>query len=118
MYLLADEGVERQIVERLRLDGHTVAYIAEMSPGIDDEIILAQANDEQALLITLDKDFGELVFRQQLLYEGVVLLRLEGLSNEAKAAVVASILKNRGTEMSSAFSVITPGNLRIRQRRS
>lgn len=117
MYLLADEGVERQIVEGLRLDGHTVAYIAEMSPGIDDEIILAQANDEQALLITLDKDFGELVFRQQLLYEGVVLLRLEGLSNETKAVIVANILKNRGAEMSNAFSVITPGNLRIRKRR-
>lgn len=117
MYLLADEGVERQIVERLRLDGHTVAYIAEMSPGIDDEIILAQANDEQALLITLDKDFGELVFRQQLLYGGVVLLRLEGLSNETKATIVASILKNRGAEMINAFSVITPGNLRIRKGR-
>lgn len=117
MYLLADEGVERQIVEYLRLDGHSVAYIAEMSPGIDDEVILAKANDEQALLVTLDKDFGELVFRQQLIYEGVVLLRLEGLSNETKAAVVASILRNRGEEMSNAFSVITPGNVRIRKRR-
>lgn len=116
MYLLADDGVERQIVERLRSDGHSVAYIAEMSPGISDEIILAQANDEQALLITLDKDFDELVFRQRLVYEGVVLLRLEGLSNETKAAIVAGILKNRGTEMSDTFSVITPGNVRIRRR--
>mgnify|MGYP002628041632 FL=1 len=66
MYLLADEGVERQIVERLRSDGHSVAYIAEMSPGISDEVILAQANDERALLVTFDKDFGELVFRQRL----------------------------------------------------
>ena len=116
MYLLADEGVERQIVERLRSDGHSVAYIAEMSPGIGDEVILTQANAEQALLITLDKDFGELVFRQRLVCEGVVLLRLVGLSNEKKAAIVAGILKSRGAEMSDAFSVITPGNVRIRRR--
>lgn len=63
MNLLADEGVERQIVERLRQAGHDVWYIAEMEPGIADDVILAQANASQALLITLDKDFGELVYR-------------------------------------------------------
>lgn len=63
MNLLADEGVDRPIVEKLRREGHTVAYIAEMSPGIDDDTILDQANVNNALLLTLDKDFGELVFR-------------------------------------------------------
>ena len=52
MNLLADEGVERQIVERLRQAGHDVCYIAEMEPGIADDVILAQANASQALLIT------------------------------------------------------------------
>ena len=41
MNLLADEGVDRPIVEQLRLEGHSVLYIAEMSPGIDDDVILA-----------------------------------------------------------------------------
>lgn len=42
MNLLADEGVDRPIVEQLRQEGHHVLYIAEMSPGIADDVILAQ----------------------------------------------------------------------------
>lgn len=118
MNLLADEGVERQIVERLRADGHSVAYIAEMSPGISDETILAQANADRSLLLTNDKDFGELVFRLQRIHEGVVLLRLTGLTNESKAQIVAGVIATRGPQMSDSFSVLTPGNLRIRKRRS
>ena len=60
MNLLADEGVDRQIVERLRQEGHHVVYIAEVEPGITDEVVLDRANEINALLITLDKDFGEL----------------------------------------------------------
>jgi len=40
---LADEGVDRQIVERLRLDGHEVSYVAEMAPGITDEVVLSES---------------------------------------------------------------------------
>ena len=43
MTFLADEGVDRQIVERLRLDGHRVAYVAEMSPGITDDAVLRES---------------------------------------------------------------------------
>ena len=66
MNLLADEGVDRPIVEMLRQNGHTVLYIAEMSPSISDDLLLDTANEHNALLITLDKDFGELaiVFRK------------------------------------------------------
>jgi len=62
---LADESVDRQIVERLRLDGHRVAYVAEMSPGIMDEAVLTESRVSESVLITADKDFGELVFRQR-----------------------------------------------------
>jgi predicted nuclease of predicted toxin-antitoxin system len=86
MNLLADEGVERQIVERLRQDGHTVLYIAEMEPGVPDNVVLERANEITALLVAADKDFGELVFRERRLSSGgVVLLRLAGLSAERKA---------------------------------
>lgn len=56
MNFLADEGVDGPIVKRLRREGHYVRYVAEMSPGVDDAFILAQANDEGAILLTLDKD--------------------------------------------------------------
>jgi predicted nuclease of predicted toxin-antitoxin system len=72
----ADEGVERQIIERLRLDGHKVAYIAEMSPGITDEVVLMRSQTSASVLITADKDFGELVFRQRRSSTGVLLIRL------------------------------------------
>jgi len=62
MNLVADESVDGPIVERLRQDGHAVFYIAELDPGIDDDAVLDEANRSGALLITSDKDFGELVF--------------------------------------------------------
>jgi predicted nuclease of predicted toxin-antitoxin system len=61
--LVCDEGVDRQVVDRLRRDGHDVAYVAELNPGITDEDVLAIAEDRRALLLVSDKDFGELVFR-------------------------------------------------------
>lgn len=71
--ILADEGVEREIVERLRLDGHAVSYVAEMDPGISDEDVLALDRDNHAILLTVDKDFGDLVFRNGLVTEGAPL---------------------------------------------
>jgi predicted nuclease of predicted toxin-antitoxin system len=62
MNLVADEGIDCVIVERLRQDGHQVWYVAEMAPSISDEAVLAIANREAALLLTADKDFGEMVF--------------------------------------------------------
>ena len=117
MNLLADESVDKQIVERLRQEGHNVLYIAEMEPSITDDVVLRRANEGDALLVTADKDFGELIFRQGLANSGVVLLRLAGLSSETKARIVADVLLNRGAELVQAFSVISPAAVRIRRRR-
>lgn len=59
MNLLADESVDRPIVERLRQDGHATLYVAELAPGVSDEDVLREANSRSALLLTEDKDFGE-----------------------------------------------------------
>ena len=79
MNLFADEGVDRPVVERLRQDDHDVMYVAELAPSIPDEEVLREANGRSAVLVTADKDFGELVFRQGAMHSGVVLLRLAGL---------------------------------------
>ena len=89
MNLLADESVDGPIVERLRRDGYQVAYIAELGPGMLDDDVLNLANQEAALLLTSDKDFGEMVFRQRLHMHGVVLIRLAGLLSARKAEIVA-----------------------------
>jgi predicted nuclease of predicted toxin-antitoxin system len=102
-------------VEHLRNDGHDVLYLAELSPSITDEEVLQQANDRGALLVTSDKDFGELVFRQGRAHPGVVLLRLAGLSNATKAKIVAEVCRDRASGLFRAFSVISPGQVRIRR---
>lgn len=116
MKLLADEGVESQIVERLRDEGHDVGYVAELSPGITDDEVLGCANKEGRILVTVDKDFGELVFRMGRVSTGVLLLRLAGLAASEKAAIVAESLGAHGDRMPGSFTVISPGLMRIRSR--
>ena len=65
MMFLADESIDRQIVEQLGEEGHTVFYVAEMDPGISDDSVLSLANEKDAVLITADRDFGEMIFRQK-----------------------------------------------------
>jgi predicted nuclease of predicted toxin-antitoxin system len=113
--LLADESVDRQIVDHLRREGHTVRYVAEMEPGIADDIVLNLANQEADVLLTADKDFGELVFRQGRLMSGILLVRLAGLSPARKAEVVASAVNQHSSELPGAFAVLTPGTFRIRR---
>jgi predicted nuclease of predicted toxin-antitoxin system len=112
---LADESVDRQTVDRLRQHGHGVRYIAEMEPGISDDRVLDLANQEADVLLTADKDFGELVFRQGRLMFGILLIRLAGLSPTRKADVVASSVNQHGAELPGAFAVLAPRSFRIRR---
>jgi predicted nuclease of predicted toxin-antitoxin system len=114
--LLCDEGVERQIVESLRSAGHVVSYIAESDPGLTDEAVLALANESGALLVTNDKDFGELVFRRGLISQGVMLLRLAGMAPVEKGRLVAAVVAEHEVELQSAFCVVTSTAVRIRPR--
>lgn len=115
MKLVADEGVDRQIVERLRQDGHTVQYVAELEPGISDDDVLTIANQENAPLLTADKDFGELIYRQKRITSGVILIRLAGLSPIQKAEIVSRGVNQHQNELLNAFAVVTPGAIRIRR---
>lgn len=115
MNLPADESLDRQIVERLRQDGHEVLYVAEMAPSVSDDVVLEQANAVQAILITADKDFGELVYRQERIHAGVILIRLAGIRPEAKASVVVDAIRSHTAELASAFCVISHGTVRIRR---
>ena len=72
MNLFADESVDGPVVERLRRDSHDVVYVAELAPSITDDDVLREANGRSAVLVTADKDFGELVFRQVVVREQLV----------------------------------------------
>ena len=116
MNLFADESVERPVVERLRQDSHDVVYVAELAPSITDDEVLRNANDRSAVLVTGDKDFGELVFRQGAIHSGVVLLRLAGLANATKGEIAAEVCRLHAAELIGSFTVISPGQVRIRHR--
>jgi predicted nuclease of predicted toxin-antitoxin system len=112
---VCDEGVDRAIVQRLRADGHEVVYIAELSPSSPDEQVLRLANDQRAVLVTMDKDFGELVFRLGRLTTGILLVRAPDISTEERATLVAGVVREHGEELSGAFAVVSATKLRIRR---
>jgi predicted nuclease of predicted toxin-antitoxin system len=113
---VADESVDRQIVEAVRGLGYAVLSIAESAAGIADEDVLGRANEAQSVLLTADKDFGELVFRQHRLHSGIVLIRLAGMAPTAKAKVVAATIQAHGAGLEAKFCVVTDKTVRIRRR--
>jgi hypothetical protein len=116
MNLLADESVDEQIVQRLRREGLDVSYVAEMEPGIPDELVLNRSNEANALLLTADKDFGELVFRDNRTARGRCIDSAGGLSAEKKAAIVAGAFADHATDFPNCFAVISANRVRIRGR--
>ncbi len=115
MNFFADESLDRQIVDRLRVDGHNVLYVIEMESGISDDIVMELSNETSSILITADKDFGELVFRQKRVNSGVILSRLAGSKPEEKAEIICNAVNKHGAELINAFTVITTKTIRIRQ---
>ena len=85
--------------------------------GIDDDAVLLKSRSSNAVLVTADKDFGELVFRQRLLHSGVVLIRLAGLEAETKAKLVAAAFEQHADELKLGFAVLSRRALRLRKRR-
>ena len=114
MNFLVDESVDRQVVAGLRAYGHQTSYIAESQPGITDEEVLDLAEQGGLLLLTADKDFGELVFRQGRHGAGIILIRLSGLSPETKSDIVVSAVRDHEFDLTEAIMVITPGMIRVR----
>ncbi|MGL4421594.1 MAG: DUF5615 family PIN-like protein [Gemmataceae bacterium] len=115
MKFLADESVDGPLAARLRADGHVVAWIGEDSPGVLDEVVLHRAYTEGIVLLTGDKDFGDLVYRHRRPHSGVLLLRLSGCDEETKCELASSAIQKHGENLPGAFSVLTADTLRIRQ---
>lgn len=114
MLLVGDESVDQPILARLREAGYTVWAVSEQGPGLTDVQVLDQARLQDALLLTADKDFGELIFHQRLISSGVVLARLKGLTADQKADRVAQVFREHEPELRQAFTVIRPDQVRIR----
>ena len=102
-------------MDRLRQDGHDVLYVAEMGRGISDEVVLDVANRQDAVLITADLGFGDMVLRQRRFTAGVLLVRLPELSPELTANVISTVVREHPAELAGNLAVLTPGGLRVRR---
>ena len=115
MLILADENVERRVVLLLCDNGYAVDYIAEQASGIDDAAVLDRAVKGYDLLLTGDKDFGELHFHQGFAHKGVLLYRLDRMPTMDKARLILKTLQENEAELQFAFTVVTPVKMRIRK---
>lgn len=115
MTLLAGENVEREIVVALRLAGYAVADVKESKPGIADADVLTISNNSDAVLITNDKDFGELIYRDGLISKGIILLRFGKLEIRERIQLLIGVLEEHENELDGAFTVISPTGVRIRK---
>lgn len=114
MIFFADEGLDAPFVELLRKEGHSVIYATEEMKGATDTEILAQAVAANAILITKDKDFGEMVIRHQMYSCGIVLIRVEKLNILANCLFVLQLLNRHARDLAYSFTVIQEDKIRIR----
>ena len=102
MRLLADENFPRSAVQMLRSHGHDVLWIMEETRGIDDRAVLSRATSERRILLTLDKDFDELVYRNKLKAPfGIILFRIP--------QTIVAVLESR-TDWTGHFFVVRDEN--------
>jgi hypothetical protein len=114
MRFLANENVPGEAIASLKRQGHDVAWVRVDAPGSSDEAVLARAKREGRILLTFDKDFGELAARADLPAAcGVVLLRLPMPAPGEAGGAIARIIGGRD-DWAGHFSVIEPGRVRMR----
>lgn len=113
MRFVADEGCDFAVVRALRSAGHDVVAIAEISPAIEDSAVLNLARDQRRVLLTEDKDFGELLYARGEKSLGVILLRFPVGARGSMVDTVLDAVGRLRTKLQSRFVVLEPGRIRI-----
>ncbi len=113
MRMLLDSCVSGKLLGPMGSAGHDVAWVGDWERDPGDEEILGRAHEDGRILVTLDKDFGELAVVRGMPHSGIV--RLAGLSLKDHAAVCLEVLELHGAEL-EAGAIVTaePGRLRVR----
>jgi predicted nuclease of predicted toxin-antitoxin system len=110
----ANENFPGGAVTALEADGHDVVWIRIAAPGLKDPDVLAWAARERRLLLTFDKDFGELARTSALPAEcGILLVRMPMPPASLVAKRIAAIIASR-EDWAGHFSVIESGRIRMR----
>jgi predicted nuclease of predicted toxin-antitoxin system len=115
MRFLANENFPLESVRLLREAGHDVLSVGESMPGIEDEEILSLAAQEGRVLLTFDRDYGELIYLRGLAAPlGVIYLRFNPLTSSHPAEVVHELERVSGLRLENRYTVVEPP--RVRQR--
>lgn len=113
MRFLADESCDFTVVTALRTAGHDVVAVAEISPRVDDEVVIDRAVREDRILITEDKDFGQLVYANKRTMGGVLFIRFPARVRRSLPRTVVELVKRRGERLIGRFVVVQPGRTRV-----
>ena len=112
---LVDVGVGKKIELFLKEKGYNTKTVRTIDPQMSDEEIIRLLLNENRMIITMDKDFGELVYHYGRDPCGVLLPRLENATGSEKQEVVANILAKHSTDIVNRYCVFQNGRLRIRK---
>ena len=114
MRILANENFPGAAITAMRARGYDVVWIRTDAPGSKDRDILQRAETENRVLVTFDKDFGEMAFRLKLLASsGVILFRITAPSPQNVVQKVLAALASR-TDWFGHFSVVEDSRIRMR----
>jgi predicted nuclease of predicted toxin-antitoxin system len=114
MKCLADESLDGPIVAWLRSQGHDVIWAAETWSGESDEFLVEKAYEEKRIVITSDRDFGELVFRRSARSLGIVLLRIRAKTSQSLLQAFQDHWNTISERVHGHFIVMRQGRIRIR----
>jgi predicted nuclease of predicted toxin-antitoxin system len=113
MRFIIDECVGPSVVEWLRAQGHDVFSVFEQARGISDDVVIAKAYDEERILVTVDKDFGEMIYRRRARHRGIVLLRLDDERSTMKIVVLERLLNQYADRIPNQFIVVSEDQIRF-----
>ena len=114
MNVLVDVSAGQAVADTLRGLGHDVQFVRDRDPKMADADILAWAVADGRLIVTMDKDFGELAYRFGLPHAGILLLRLDAARTAEKVRVVTEIFTRYDWALPGRFAVYQNARLRIR----
>jgi predicted nuclease of predicted toxin-antitoxin system len=103
-------------VKVLRTKGYDVTALTEITTRSIDSEVIAQAFQERQILLTEDKDFGQLVFASQADSAGVILIRYPGNARRSLQDAIAALIAKHGNNLQNAFVVMQPGSVRINRK--
>jgi predicted nuclease of predicted toxin-antitoxin system len=112
MRFLGDESCDANITRALRQNGHDVLMVADVSPQAEDSEVIRLAMEENRILLTEDKDFGQLVFASGSPTNGVILLRYAFPQRPAVIRTLLGLVEKRGQDLGNRFVVVQPGRIR------